>query len=303
MRSGRSCRRSAISKRARTAVERLIQLVERRLHRGHESADLAAAPIVLQLRGDDLGLAQMLELAPAFTELAQHRPQVETQLETAPQRGLALRQVLQDAERLLVARAGVGQRRARGGLAAGHVQVMHRLVFELAAHGMMGKPLDVLAEPVGIELFHGLDDAGVGVAAALLQQLVIGDVVGERVGEGVLQVGKQLRGVEEFGRLQVVEQGAQVVLRQPADRLQEREGKIVADHGRFLQQALFGGRQLVDARGEHRLHRRRHVVAHERPRQAIFAAAAFEHRAIDQRAHDLFDEEWIAARRARSGSF
>ena len=177
---------------ARTAVERLIQLVERRLHGGHEGADLAAAPVVLQLRGDDLGLAQMFELAPAFAQLAEHRPQVETQLKTAPQRGLALRQVLQDPERLLVARAGVGQRRARGGLAAGHVQVVHRLVFELAAHGVMGKPLGVLAEPVGIELFHGLDDVAVGVAAALLQQLVIGDVVGERMGEGVLQVGKQL---------------------------------------------------------------------------------------------------------------
>src|SRR5580700_8912302 len=68
----------------------------------------------------------------------------------------------------------------------------------------------------------------------------------------------------------------------------------MADHGRFLQQALFGGGQLVDARGQHCLHRRRHVVTHERPRQAVLAAAAFEHRAVDQRARNLFKEEWIA---------
>ena len=66
--------------RARTAVQRLVQIVERRLHGGHEGADLAAPPVVFQLRGDDLGLAQMFELAPAFTQLAQHRPQVETKL-------------------------------------------------------------------------------------------------------------------------------------------------------------------------------------------------------------------------------
>ena len=33
----------------------------------------------------------------------------------------------------------------------------------------------------------------------------------------------------------------------------------------------------------------------ERPRKAVAAAPAFEHASIDQRSHDLFDEEWIPA--------
>ena len=86
---------------------------------------------------------------------------------------------------------------------------------------MMRQPLDLLAEPTGIKLFYGVHDTGVDVAPAFEKHPVIGDVMGKRVRESILQVRKQLRSVEKFRGLHIVEQTAEIVLRQPADRMQE----------------------------------------------------------------------------------
>ena len=77
--------------------------------------------------------------------------------------------------------------------------------------------------------------------------------------------------------------------------MQEGQWDVVTNDSRLLQQALFGGRQGVDARGEHRLHSGRDLDAGERPREAVTAARPHEHAGTDQRPHDLFDEERIAA--------
>ena len=74
--------------------ECLVQLVERGMDGRHEGADLAKPAIVFQPLGEGLGLAEVLEHLPAFTELAQHRPQLKADFEGLLQRGLALRQVL-----------------------------------------------------------------------------------------------------------------------------------------------------------------------------------------------------------------
>ena len=159
----------------------------------------------------------------------------------------------------------------------------------------MGEPLDLLAQPVGVKLFHGIHDARVDVAATFVEHPAVGDVVGEGVLEGVLQVRKELCRVEKFSSLQIVEQTAKLVLCQPADCMQEGEWDVVSNDGRLLQQALLGGGQRVDTRSEHRLHRGRDLDARERPRKAVAAARALEHAGIDQRSHDLFDEERIPA--------
>ena len=67
----------------------------------HESADPAAPAIVVQPLGESLGLAQTLQHLPASAELAQHRTQLETELEALLQRGPALRQRLEEMQRLL----------------------------------------------------------------------------------------------------------------------------------------------------------------------------------------------------------
>src|SRR5262245_59153313 len=104
----------------------------------------------------------------------------------------------------------------------------------------MRKPLDLLAEPVGVQLFYGIHDARVDVAAALVEHPSVGDVVGEGVLEGVVQVRKELRRVEKFGTLQVVEQTAELILRQSTNCVQQGERGVMSDNRRLMQQALLG---------------------------------------------------------------
>ena len=102
--------------RAGAGRERLVQLAEQRVDVRHERADPASPAVVVQPLGEGLGLAQALQRPPDFTELVQHRPQLEADLEGLLQRGLALRQRLEDAERLLEPDPGVRERRPRGRL-------------------------------------------------------------------------------------------------------------------------------------------------------------------------------------------
>src|SRR6516162_1673476 len=157
----------------------------------------------------------------------------------------------------------------------------------------MGEPLDLLAEPVGVQLFYGIYDARVDVATALVEHPAVGDVVSEGVHEGVLQVRKELCRVEKFSSLQVVEESAEPILRQSTNCVQESERGVMSDDRRLMKQALLGGGQRVDTRGEHRLHCGWDLGAGERSRKAVAAARALEHSGIDQHSHDLFNKERI----------
>ena len=84
----------------------------------------------------------------------------------------------------------------------------------------MSEPLDLFSEPVGIQFFHRAHDARVDVAAAFVEHPAIGDVMGKGVLKGVLQVGEDLGPKEKFVSLQIVEQTAKPVLRQPANCMQ-----------------------------------------------------------------------------------
>ena len=55
-------------------------------------------------------------------------------------------------------------------------------------------------------------------------------------------------------------------------------------------------RQPVDAGGQHRLHRRRHLNRRQRPRQPVGAALADQRPGLDERPHALLQEERIALR-------
>jgi hypothetical protein len=68
---------------------------------------------------------------------------------------------------------------------------------------VVGEPLDVLGEPVGMEALQRLGDAPVHVAALRLEEGPVRHLVGEHVGEGVFEIGKKGRLVEESGRLEM----------------------------------------------------------------------------------------------------
>ena len=67
----------------------------------------------------------------------------------------------------------------------------------------MRQPLDLFDQSVGIQPFDGLDDVVVEGAPPLLEEAAIGDLVGESMLEGVFQLGKEARFVEELGALQM----------------------------------------------------------------------------------------------------
>ena len=95
--------------------------------------------------GEGLGLAKVLEHLPPFTELAQHRPQLEANLEGLLQRSLAFRQYFENTQCLLEPGAGIQERRARGRLPSRLPEILHCLLLQLAPDGMSGEPLDLLA--------------------------------------------------------------------------------------------------------------------------------------------------------------
>ena len=131
-------------------------------------ADPTSPAVVVQLLGEDLGLAQEVLLPPEFTEQGQHRPQLEAGLKGLLQGGRALRERLKDAERLLEPGPGVWERRPRGCLPSGLPDIVHRLLAHFTPDGVMGEPLDLSAEAISVERLDRVDDPRVKLAAALL---------------------------------------------------------------------------------------------------------------------------------------
>ena len=134
------------------------------------------------------------------------------------------------------------------GLAA----VADRARPQLAREGVVGEPLDLLADvPLRVEALHGLGDARVQRAPALVEQARVGDVVDERVPERVHGIGKERGLGEELGPAEAGEPVAHRLGGRVRHRLEQRHRHLLADHRGGLEQVLLVGRQPVDARGEH----------------------------------------------------
>ena len=87
------------------------------------------------------------------------------------------RETAQRPERLLQVRDGL----AVGGLAHRPeprlTEIGDRLLPQLAPEGMVGEPLDLLAEANSVQPLDGTDELSVKDPAALLQQAAVGDLV------------------------------------------------------------------------------------------------------------------------------
>ena len=97
----------------------------------------------------------------------------------------------------------------------------------------------------------------------LLEQAAVGHLVRQGVLEGVVLLGEEPRLVEELGRLQVRQTAVQRRLGQLGNGLQQGQRHLRADDRGRLQEPLLLGRQAVDARRQHRLHRGGHLEAGE----------------------------------------
>jgi hypothetical protein len=232
-------------------------------------------------------------LEPA--ELQEGRAHVEPHVDGLHERVAGLRHVPQRAQRLLEERQRLAVGRPRHRLAGRLAQVADRLEPQLGAQRVVGEALDVLGPPVRVERLQRVHDASVQVAALLLEQTRVDDVVGEGMSERVGEVRIEARRVEELRLLQLGQVAEELVGRHPGHRLQQRERQVLADDGARLEERLPLVGQPVDARGQHRLDAVGDLDAGEWLGEAIGAAVADEHLVFDQRAHGFLDEERVAA--------
>src|SRR5262245_31379060 len=123
--------------------------------------------------------------------------------------------------------------------------------------------------------------------SAGLQQTAVGDFVGKGVLEGVLKVGKELRLVEEFCRLQACKVAPEHVLRRIHNPLEDAEWKVLADGRGRLQEPFFLVRQAIDARRQGGLYRRSDLDGLKRTCQVTGTGLAAQHARLHQCAETL----------------
>jgi hypothetical protein len=129
--------------------------------------------------------------------------QLEAQLHTSGTRVAVIGQVGERRDRMVVTCRRFAIRRSCSGLSCRAVEVIDRLFPKLAVQGMVCEPFDVLGRPPGVEPFDCLDDRGVQRSAAIVKHAPVGGLVGQRVFEGVLEIGEMARLVEELRGLEV----------------------------------------------------------------------------------------------------
>src|SRR5262249_24347191 len=151
----------------------------------------------------------------------------------------------------------------------------------------------VVGQPVGIHSLDRLDDTGVQDAAALVEQSAIRHLVRQRMRERVLDLGEELRLIEELRGAQPIEPPAEGLVRELGDVLKDRTRNVVADDGGRLQQALVVRSEAVDTRRQHGLNRRWHLELVDRLHQAIPSRLADQQMRLLQRPDDLLQEERV----------
>ena len=123
-----------------------------------------------------------LEVTGRQERRAQGKPEIDGLLD-----GVALlRQMREGTERLLEIPHGLAVGRPRHGLLPRLPAVRQGLVPHLPPQGMMGQAFDLLGHPLPSERLQGLDNAGMQRAPPLLEQRLVGHLLGEGVLEGVL---------------------------------------------------------------------------------------------------------------------
>src|SRR5262245_30795145 len=161
---------------------------------------------------------------------------------------------------------------------------------------MVGQPINVLGQPVGIELLDHLNDPAIEGPPAVLEEASERHVMREGVSERVFEVGVEPRFVKELGGLKLRQTLAQAILTLIRNRLQKRERHVLADNRSRLEQPLVLGSEPVDADGQDRLRRSGDLQTLPGLLEPIRPALAREDLRLDQRPDALFEEERVSFR-------
>ena len=157
----------------------------------------------------------------------------------------------------------------------------------------MGKPLDLSTETIPVKCLDRLNDPHVKLTSTLLEEATVRHVVRERVLEGVLELRIKPGLVEEVGGLQAAESAMERVVRQLRDGPEQRERHVFANDRGHLQQPFVLRREPIDARRQHRLHRRWDLDRLDRLCQPILATLPRQRFRLYQRPDRLLQEKGI----------
>src|ERR1700736_958063 len=151
----------------------------------------------------------------------------------------------------------------------------------------------MVVEPFGVDRLDSGANPLVQRPPPLRPNGAIRDLQGQRMLEGVLDVGQRWLLVDELPKLQIAEYPFQFAIGLAGDLPYKPERKLLAHYGQRLEQILFVGRQPVDTSGEDRLHCWRDAQFAQRPGQ-FDRSVADQRSLVEENLHGLLHEERIA---------
>src|SRR5215510_434053 len=77
-------------------------------------------------------------------------------------------------------------------------EVGHGLLPQRSPHRMVGQPLRMLAQLASVVVLHGLYEGPMQLPTPIVEKALVGDLMGEGMPEGILELWKQARLVEEL---------------------------------------------------------------------------------------------------------
>src|SRR6266436_2062720 len=199
------------------------------------------------------------------------------------------RQSPRELDALCEVRDGLDVARSLERLGPRFIEICDGLVPDFPLDRVMSELLGLLAQAVRVESLDRFNDPGVERAAALAEKSPVGDLVRQRVLEGVLELRKEIGLVQELGGLELDEVLSQLLVRQIRDRVEKPERNVRSDDGGRLEYGLLCRRQAIDPRREQRLHGRRHLDRAQRPLQTVGAALPHETLRLDEGPHALLE--------------
>ena len=163
------------------------------MRRGEAAVDAPEPPRIAERLGERQRLLEAVQVSTLLAERHQQLAQLEPDVDRLFHGRPGARQMAERRERLVEVCGGRRVRRAARRPRRGSAAPRHRLVPQLTLHRMMGEALDVVVEAVAVELPDRVHHRGMEGAAPGIEQALVGDLVRQRVLEGVLEVRERPR--------------------------------------------------------------------------------------------------------------
>src|SRR5207245_10207487 len=174
-------------------------------------------------------------------------PAGQAGVEAGPRRLRRLCRLPQRLEGDLVELDGLVVHAERRRALGGHPRVPDDLVPDLAAGEVVDELLGPLLEATGVDLLDRRTDQRVQATPLGLEQRGVGDVLGQRVLEDVLELAEAALLVDQLDSLELAQALLELLL-EIGDAFEERQRELAADDGRRLHGPLLRVRESVQAR-------------------------------------------------------